>query len=146
MYADILYREEGSKSPEEIAILVEMLEQFRFMRHWNSRFSDQEKGEIASCLKIKMVKAGERLFSDDEEKINQFFLVLAGKTGIFYSDWSSIQRLKRDELFDVQTKVMTPREIEALKYASSLFMTDIFITKGIVKHKTTKINTTGEGS
>jgi hypothetical protein len=48
-------------------------------------FDDQDKLEIASCFKLKNVKAGHRLFEDSNE-FNWFYLVLHGSIGIFYPD------------------------------------------------------------
>ena len=49
-------------------------------------FSEKEKDYLANSLKIKFVKAGTRIFDDEDDKLDCLNFVLAGKTGIFNQD------------------------------------------------------------
>ena len=55
---------------------------------------------MASCLKIRKVQAGTRIFDDKSDRIETLHIVLAGKTGIFWQDQALLNRLQRGEGFD----------------------------------------------
>ena len=64
-YADIFFKdEEGSakdlkdRDPQDISMLVDLLEDFRFMKDCKVTWSQKEKDEIASMFQIKKLKAG----------------------------------------------------------------------------------------
>jgi hypothetical protein len=110
--ASIFFDKDASKelkdrNPENLAVLVEMLEQFRFMKPWKNIFSAQAKKEIAHCFKIKKLRAGERIFDDKSEKLNQMHIILAGKTGIYYQDYLQLSNFKADDSYDEAVKIMT---------------------------------------
>jgi hypothetical protein len=62
---------------------MELIEKFRFFKDCKVKWDIKKKEEIANLLTIKRVKAGERVFKPEQDKLDCFYIILAGKTGIF---------------------------------------------------------------
>lgn len=83
----------------------------RFMKECPLQFSPQEKLSLVKDLQIRRIKPGQRVFPDSQERIDNFYLILAGRIGIYWPDKARLQELRRHPNSDALCPSMTDDQV-----------------------------------
>lgn len=98
----------------QLEMKLELIKNFRFIRDCKIIWTQSQKEKIAELLEFKRVKPGERIFKLEQDKIDTFHLILAGKTGIFGPNEPVIKKLKKDGIFDWAVPLLTEAQAKDL--------------------------------
>lgn len=68
--------------------MLELLDDMRFMKQneFMRNLPEEDKLNIIKAFKIQKCKAGQRIWPDNSDKINEFYMIIRGKTAIFHSE------------------------------------------------------------
>lgn len=87
-------------SEDDKNMMIELIEDFRFMSHNGLNFNlkkdheREDKLNLIRRLKLKKVKAGTRIFAEDEKNIECAHLILRGKTAVLYVEKELYMHIK----------------------------------------------------
>jgi len=91
--------------------MYKLLGDFRFMNQSLTKaLLDEDKRGLVKGFQIKKVKAGQRIYSDDCDRIDTLHLILRGKTGIFFNE-NRMSVYIRDKTLSCDAMLRTDAEL-----------------------------------
>ena len=91
--------------------MYKLLGDFRFMNQsFAKALQDEDNRGLVKGFKIKKVKAGQRIYADDCDRIDTLHLILRGKTGIFFNE-NRMAMYIRDKTLSCDATLKTDAEL-----------------------------------